>query len=171
MASLGLKTVRDPYTDEELIAIPRLRPDWAVLHVPEADADGNARIYGSPFWDRLMSRAARRVIVTAETIVPSAELARQPELTAIPGLFVSAVVEAPGGAWPGSCFPRYQVDYPAVTAYQEGVRVADALAGHLAAAAARDRGAGGPEQGAGGPEHGAGGRTGGDLPRPEPASR
>lgn len=138
MASLGLKTVRDPYSGEELVAIPRLRPDWAVVHVPEADADGNARIYGSPFWDRLMTRAARRVVVTAEAIVPRAELARQPELTVVPGLFVSAVVHAPGGAWPGSCYPCYGVDYPAVEAYLDTVRDAEGLARHLALAHARD---------------------------------
>lgn len=116
-ASLGLKTVRDPYGEAELVAVPRLRPDWAVIHVPETDARGNARIYGSPFWDRLMARAARRVLVTAERILPSEELARQPELTAIPELFVEAVVHAPRGAWPGSCYPDYGVDYAAVEAY------------------------------------------------------
>jgi len=130
-ASLGLKTVRDPYGEAELVAVPRLRPDWAVIHVPEADARGNARIYGTPFWDRLMARAARRVLVTAERILPSEELARQPELTAIPELFVEAVVHAPRGAWPGSCYPHYGVDYPAVEAYLAMARDPNGLGAHL----------------------------------------
>ena len=130
-ASLGLKTVRNPYGDEELVAVPRLRPDWAVIHVPVADDRGNARIYGTPFWDRLMARAARAVLITAERIVPTEELARQPELTAIPELFVRAVVHAPRGAWPGSCFPDYEVDYAAVEAYLEVARSPAGLASHL----------------------------------------
>ena len=82
----GLQTVRDPYSGAEVYVAPAIQPDWAVLHVQEADALGNARIYGSVFWDRLMSRAARGVILTAERIVPTAELARQPELTVVPAL-------------------------------------------------------------------------------------
>ena len=137
--ALGWRTVDDPYGDEELYAVPRLQPDWAVIHVPEADVEGNARIYGTPFWDRLMTRGARQVIVTAEQIVSREHLARQPELTAIPELFVAAVVHAPGGAWPGSCFPLYEVDYAAAEAYA-GMRLdAEALARHLEETAPRDR--------------------------------
>ena len=138
--ALGWKTVQDPYGDGELYAVPRLRPDWAVIHVPEADVDGNARIYGSPFWDRLMTRGARRVIVTAEQIVSREHLAAQPELTAIPELFVAAVVEAPGGAWPGSCFPRYGVDYGAAEAYAAMPSDAEGLIRHLDETAPHDRG-------------------------------
>ncbi len=126
--------MRDPYGDEELIAVPRLRPDWAVIHVPVADACGNARIYGSPFWDRLMARAARGVLLTAERIVPSEALAEQPELTAIPELFVRAVVHVPRGAWPGSCYPDYDVDYAVVEVYAAEAKDPDALARHLTAA-------------------------------------
>jgi len=132
--------VHDPYGGDEVYAVPRLQPDWAVIHVPEADAEGNARIYGTPFWDRLMTRGARRVIVTAESIVTREHLAAQPELTAIPELFVAAVVHALGGAWPGSCFPLYEVDYAAAEAYATMPLDADALTRHLAETAARDRG-------------------------------
>lgn len=128
---LGFKMVRDPYSDEELVAVPRIRPDWALIHVPESDDDGNARIYGSPFWDKLMARGSRRVIITTEQIVPRETLARQPELTAIPGLFVAAVVHAPRGSWPGSCHPLHGVDYAAAEQYLETVRDADGLTRHL----------------------------------------
>ena len=138
--ALGWKTVHNPYGDEELYAVPRLQPDWAVIHVPEADLEGNARIYGSPFWDRLMSRGARRVIITAEQIVSRERLAEQPELTAVPELFVAAVVHAPSGAWPGSCFPLYEVDYAAAEAYAAMPSEADSLSRHLDETAPRDRG-------------------------------
>jgi glutaconate CoA-transferase, subunit A len=138
--ALGWKTVHDPYGGEDLYAVPRLQPDWAVIHVPEADVEGNARIYGTPFWDRLMARGARRVILTAETIVSREHLAEQPELTAIPELFVSAVVHAPKGAWPGSCYPRYEVDYPALEAYLPTHADPTSFDRYLQETALRDRG-------------------------------
>jgi glutaconate CoA-transferase subunit A len=133
-AASGFRAVADPYTGEEVYVIPRLAPDVAVLHVQEADALGNARIYGSPFWDRLMSRAAARVIITAERIVPTAELARLPELTAVPAFLVDAVVAAPGGAWPGSCHGHYGIAEAAVRDYLAHAHDPAWLRDHLAAA-------------------------------------
>ena len=71
---------------------------------------GNARIIGTRFEDVLMAKAARRVIVTAERIVDGASFEDSPELVAIPGFLVDAVVEAPRGAWPCSCAGEYDYD-------------------------------------------------------------
>jgi glutaconate CoA-transferase subunit A len=130
-AASGLQTVRDPYGGAKVYVAPAIQPDWAILHVHEADALGNARIYGSVFWDRLMSRAARGVILTAERIVPTAELARQPELTVVPALLVRAVVEAPGGTLPCSCAPEYDIDRAGVEAYLTACGDPAALAAYL----------------------------------------
>ena len=130
-AASGLKSVVDPYSGREVYAVPRLQPDWALLHVPEADDQGNARIYGTVFWDRIMARAAKGVILSAERIVPQEELARQPELTVVPGLFVKAVVEAPGGALPCSSTPDYDIDRAGVEAYLRTVGDRAALTAYL----------------------------------------
>jgi glutaconate CoA-transferase, subunit A len=106
----GFMSVRDPYTAQDVVVVPAITPDVALIHVQEADAEGNARIVGSTFEDALMARAARRVIVTAERIVDRAELAAEPERTSIPGFLVDAVVEAPRGAWPTSCAGLYEYD-------------------------------------------------------------
>jgi len=136
----GFKRVADPYTGEEVLAVPRLRPDVAVLHVPEADAAGNGRVYGTRFEDELMAHAAATVILTAERIVATEDLARQPELTLIPGFLVSAVIHAPGGAWPGSCYPLYDYDAGAVRAYLDLASDLEHLHAYLNETAARDRG-------------------------------
>ena len=130
-AASGFKTICDPYTGQEVCVIPRIAPDWAVLHVHEADTEGNARVFGTPFWDRILSRAADRIIITTERIVPTADFVRQPELTLVPGFLVAAVVEAPGGAWPGACWPNYATDEPAVWAYLEASRDSERLAQYL----------------------------------------
>jgi glutaconate CoA-transferase subunit A len=134
----GFKYVVDPYSGKRVLAVPRLRPDVAVIHVPEADVEGNARIYGTRFEDVLMANAAEAVIITAERVVNRAELARQPELTAIPSFLVRAVVEAPGGAWPGSCHPLYDYDAEAVGAYLTAAGDLGRLRDYLAITAARD---------------------------------
>lgn len=123
--------VKDPYTMEEVVAIPRLEPDWAVLHVQECDVYGNARILGTPFEDVLMSRAAKGVILTAERIVPTEALVAQPERSQIPGFLVSAVVEAKAGARPGSCYPYYDYDPDAVREYLAISENPDKLANYL----------------------------------------
>ena len=111
------KTVVDPYSGKEVYAIPAIRPDVAVIHVNEVDEFGNARIYGTPFWDHPLTRAAKRVLITAEKLVTTDRLREQPELTLVPGFMVEAVAIAPGGAWPGSMHPYYDIDYAAVERY------------------------------------------------------
>ncbi|MEA2595738.1 MAG: glutaconate CoA-transferase, subunit [Thermomicrobiales bacterium] len=106
----GFKTVVDPYAGQAVVAIPALVPDVAIIHVQEADSEGNARIVGTRFEDVLMAQAARRVIVTAERIVDGASFEETPELVAVPGFMVDAVVEAPRGAWPCSCAGYYDYD-------------------------------------------------------------
>jgi glutaconate CoA-transferase, subunit A len=106
----GYRKVSDPYSEEEVYAVPAIRPDVAIIHVQEADAEGNARIYGSLFEDVLMVTAAKQVILTAEKIVDGATFEKQPELTSIAGFMVTHVVHAPRGAHPCSCHGLYDID-------------------------------------------------------------
>jgi len=64
-AARGFRRVTDPYTGREVVAIPAIAPDVAIVHVQEADAEGNAAIAGTLFEDPLMAQAARRVIVSS----------------------------------------------------------------------------------------------------------
>jgi glutaconate CoA-transferase subunit A len=132
-ATADFRTVKDPWSGEEIYVVPALRPDWAILHVQEADARGNARIIGSPGYDLLMAQAADRVILTAERIVATEELAKIPELTRIAELTVAAVVEAPGGARPGDCAGFYDIDEPGLRRYLEASGSAEGLAEYLRA--------------------------------------
>lgn len=127
------QTMPDPYgSGETVYVIPAIRPDIAVIHAAEIDSEGNARVYGSPFWDHPLTRAAKRVLVTAEKLVPTDRLREQPELTLVPGFMVEAAAVVPGGAWPGSMHPYYDIDYPAVERYMEDR--AGVLDEHLSAA-------------------------------------
>jgi glutaconate CoA-transferase subunit A len=99
-----VKTVIDPYTGEEEVAFPALHCDVAVLHAVVADRSGNVRFNRNRAVDPELGLIAKTVIITAEEIVD--ELTTDVDLV---GPLVTAVVHAPRGAWPTSCYPLYPV--------------------------------------------------------------
>lgn len=104
------KEIDDPFSGEHLVAVRALVPDVAVVQAQMADEDGNVRIYG-PRWDsNEAAKAAKQVIVIAETIVPTDVIREQPELTIIPGFRVNAVVPVTFGAYPTSLYRCYDHD-------------------------------------------------------------
>jgi glutaconate CoA-transferase subunit A len=111
-----LRTVTSPFEDgHELVAVPALRLDAAICHLNRADPHGNAAFLGPDlYFDDLFLRAATGArIVSAEKVVPTADLAAEAgsELRVrIARMMVDAVVEAPGGAWFTSCVPDYDRD-------------------------------------------------------------
>jgi glutaconate CoA-transferase subunit A len=118
----GFRSVADPYSGGEVVVIPAIRPDVALLHVQEADEEGNLRIQGAPYEDVLLAKASSRIIATAERIAPRESFLEDPERTALPGFLVDMVVEAPKGAWPTSCAGEYEYDSEYLTAYASAAR-------------------------------------------------
>jgi glutaconate CoA-transferase subunit A len=112
---LDLRTVKDPYSDLELLAVPAARIDVAVLHVDRADASGYVEAPAEPdlIWDYdyLVGRIATTTIVCAEEIGPPAD----PSRVALVAREVAHVVHTPGGAWPTGSHPRYQPDIEHIT--------------------------------------------------------
>ncbi|HTJ37790.1 MAG TPA: CoA-transferase [Dactylosporangium sp.] len=109
----GLRTVASPYGGEELVAIPALHLDAALVHLNRADEHGNAQYLGpDPYFDDLFCTAAERAYVSVERIVPTDELTRQAPVQTLllQRWMVHGVVEAPGGAHFTSCDPDYGRD-------------------------------------------------------------
>ncbi|MBI2851037.1 MAG: CoA transferase subunit A [Chloroflexi bacterium] len=106
----NIKSIDCPFTGGKVAAIKAVVPDVAVIHVQRADAEGNAQKWGSIGVDVEGINASRKVIVTAETIVSSDVIRRDPNRTIIPGFRVSAVVEQPWGAFPSRLAGFYNAD-------------------------------------------------------------
>src|ERR1700728_4465742 len=108
-----LRTVRSPYDDAaELVAVPALPLDAALVHLNRADAAGNAQFLGDDlFFDDLFCTAAEQAYVSCERIVATSELAAG-GLTRlrVHRWMVAGVVEAPNGAHFTSCAPEYGRD-------------------------------------------------------------
>lgn len=109
-----LRTVRSPYDDgEELVAMPALELDAALIHMNRGDARGNGQFLGPDlYFDDLFAMAARRTYMSVERIVDTADfLAEGPVHTLrVPRLHVHGVVEAPEGAHFTECPPDYGRD-------------------------------------------------------------
>ena len=107
----------DPFTGEKMLAVRAIEPDVAVIHAQKADEYGNVRIEGPRYEDVIKAKAAKKVIVTVEELIPNSEIRRAPEATTLPHFIVDAVVEAPKGAYPCACFNYYDSDYDHIKVY------------------------------------------------------
>jgi glutaconate CoA-transferase subunit A len=113
------KVVECPFTGQKLTLLPALILDVGLIHVHRADRFGNCQIEGISGFSLEMSRASKRLIISAEEIVPTEEIRRYPERTVIPYYLVDAVVHAPFGSHPGEMAYRYCRDEPEIKAWVE----------------------------------------------------
>ena len=107
-----VRCIEDPYTGRPVTAFPAIGCDVAVIHVLRADREGNAVLGGNPTIDQELAMVAGRVILTAEEVV-----ARLEGPIDLPGQAITAVIPAPRGAWPTSCYPRYAIDGKEILRY------------------------------------------------------
>jgi glutaconate CoA-transferase subunit A len=94
-ANPAYKTIVDPYSGNEVVVVPALNPDVAIVHVQRCDIHGNAHIWGIIGEQKESAFAAKRVILTAEEIVDEEIIRSDPNRTLIPGFIVDAVCHVP----------------------------------------------------------------------------
>ena len=106
----NIKTIADPFTGEQLAAVPAIRPDVAIIHAQTADRAGNVLIEGILGVQKEAVLAAKRSLVTVETIVDSLRGAVHPNACVLPAWTVSAIAHVPGGAHPSYAQGHYTRD-------------------------------------------------------------
>jgi len=104
--NLNIKRIPDPYGGRDVIVVPALNPDVAIVHVQRADANGNAHLWGIIGEQKEAAFAAKKVILTTEEIVDESVIRSDPNRTMIPSIVVSAV-----GRVPYACHPSYAQGY------------------------------------------------------------
>jgi len=97
-----------PFTGEELMAVPALRPDVAVIHAQQADRRGNVAIWGIVGIQKEAVMSARRAIVTVEEVVE--EFEPRPFQVVLPSVAVDAISVVPYGAHPSYADGYYDRD-------------------------------------------------------------
>ena len=105
-ANPNIKRFADPYGGKDVIVVPALHPDVAIVHVQRADENGNAQLWGIIGEQKEAAFAGKKVILTAEEIVDESIIRSDPNRTIIPGVVVSAVCHVPY-----ACHPSYAQGY------------------------------------------------------------
>jgi glutaconate CoA-transferase subunit A len=101
-----IKRIPDPYGGKDVIVVPALNPDVAIVHVQRADTNGNAHLWGIIGEQKEAAFAAKKVILTTEEIVDESVIRSDPNRTMIPGIIVHAVCHVPY-----ACHPSYAQGY------------------------------------------------------------
>ena len=126
-----IRSVRCPFTDEELTAVPALHPDIAFIHAQRADASGNTQIWGLLGVQKETAFAAKKVVVVVEEIVDEELIRSDPNRTLIPGFIVDAVVHEPWGCHPSYAQGYYDRDNDFYVAWREISKDRAKLEGYL----------------------------------------
>jgi len=124
-----LKLTKSPYADaEELVAMPALNLDVALLHVNKSDEKGNTQIIGpDPFFDELFARAAKKTFISSEEVVSTSELGGKDGaiFNRFERSLVTGVLHSPCGAHPTSCAPNYGFDLNHLKEYSDAAKSFD----------------------------------------------
>jgi glutaconate CoA-transferase subunit A len=113
------KIIESPFDGRTTVLVPALNPDVAIVHVQQADENGNAQMWGIGGDCKFGANAASKVIVSCERIVSREVIGKDPSRTIIPSFKVCAVVEEPFGAHPGYTPGFYDVDFSFGYLYQQ----------------------------------------------------
>jgi glutaconate CoA-transferase subunit A len=124
------RVIDDPYGHGPILLVPAIRPDVALFHAACADRAGNVWI-GVRRELMLMAHAARTTLVTVEEV--KGDLLADDRLAAgtIPALYVSAIAQAPRGAWPVGLRRTYPPDHEHLSRYAELAASAEGFARYL----------------------------------------
>ena len=115
-----LKVFSDPIGDQQLIAVPAIEIDVALVHAAVADRAGNVQHRGTGYGDRAIHAASRVTIVAIERLVSTEEIRQDPRATSIAD--ADAVVRAPFGCHPFGSEGAYPLDTEHIAEYLEAAR-------------------------------------------------
>jgi glutaconate CoA-transferase subunit A len=114
-----------PFGGEQILLVPALQPDVAILCVQRSDEDGNAHIWGNLGISEEAALASQRVIIVTEEIVPHQIIVSDPNRVLAPAFKVCAVVCAPGGAHPSPVQGYYNRDHEYYQEYHRATRTVE----------------------------------------------
>ncbi len=119
MGDNKFKVIDSPFDGTKTVLVPALNPDLAIIHVQQADENGNAQMWGIGGDCQVGANAAKKVIVTCERLVDREIIGKDPSRTIVPDFKVAAVVEEPFCAHPGYTPGFYDVDFAFGNLYKE----------------------------------------------------
>ncbi|MEI4487537.1 CoA transferase [Frigidibacter sp. MR17.14] len=128
------KVIDNPFATggDPIALIPAIHPDVSLFHAPMADRNGNVWI-GRRRELAAMAYASTETLVTVERIIDTDLLADETTAAGtLPALYVTAVAEAPRGAWPYGLWGEYATDVDELRRYAAAARSAEGFAAYMA---------------------------------------
>lgn len=102
---------QDPFFEMgDILLMPAANPNWALVYASQVGDEGTVRVNAQTYTDPEVIKAADKVIVLAEEIVPDSYLRNDPEKNIATGYSVDYVVELPWSAHPTGSQGYYDVD-------------------------------------------------------------
>jgi glutaconate CoA-transferase, subunit A len=124
------RVIHDPFTGEQVVVVPPVTPDIALIHALKGDPEGNLLVDRTED-DHLLAQASHRVIASVEEIVSTGTLAETPEGLFVAGIYVTALVHLPHGAHPTACRGYYAHDAAHIRRYLEAAMTPQAFQAYL----------------------------------------
>lgn len=105
----NIRSIIDPFTGEELAAIPSVRPDVTFIHAQRANKRGDVLVEGIIGIQKEAVLAAKRAVVTVEEVVDDFA-GLHPNACVLPHWTIAAISVVPGGAHPSYAHGYYKRD-------------------------------------------------------------
>lgn len=121
VATKKYSLLQNPFNEEDdnVVLLPALTPDVAIIHSQYVGEDGTVRIKGLTFADLEQAKSADVVIVTCEEIVPRSYIRLDPDQNSLAPFFIDAIVKIPYGAHPTACYSFYDYDPKHLNLYKK----------------------------------------------------
>lgn len=127
------KVIDNPFqADDPIVLLPAIRPDFALIHAPFADRDGNIFISRRRELAEIAQASIGGALVTVEEVRDIDLLASEETAAAtLPAIYVTATAVAVRGAWPLGLGDHYPIDEAHFRRYGELARTPDGFARYL----------------------------------------
>lgn len=120
--------VDDPFYGKGQIALfPAVNPDVALVYAPIVGDEGTVRVLSQTYNDAEVIKAAKKVIVICEEIVPDEYLRREPTQNIAAGHEIDYIVECPWAAHPTGSQFYYDTDAKFLKTFNREVRSQEAF--------------------------------------------
>lgn len=126
-----VKVIDSPFTEKPVALIGPIKHDVGIMHVQRADEEGNAQAWGPLAADKWGIHSCSKVVITAEEIVPSDVIRKDPQRTIVPGFRVDAVVEEPWSSYPDYMPGYYDRDWKYFNLYYEATKTEEGFNRYL----------------------------------------
>ncbi|NLN86009.1 MAG: CoA transferase subunit A [Syntrophomonadaceae bacterium] len=119
-------TIADPMYDMgNILLMPAANANWALIYAQQIGDEGTVRVLAQTYVDVEAIKAADKVIVIAEEIVPDSYLRDDPAMNIAPGYAIDYVVEQPYGAHPTGSQFCYDCDADFIRMFYAASKSAD----------------------------------------------